>query len=103
MSIAAFIRRFFAAVEATPCPGPSPEELVDGKAFKIKHYPLKAPIHAMSSDTINASIEEDGNVIAQVSEPIHKTMTIDTISMVRFNDALGYKHAVGALFRERKK
>jgi hypothetical protein len=98
-----FRRRFFAEVEATPVAEPAPEELVDGKAFTIKHYSTMCTHYLVPNDVLRATISEDGEVLEQVEETINRSMTVDTISTLRFNDALGYKHAIGVLFGERKK
>jgi len=95
---------FFRRVEATPVPEkPDDSELVDGKAFTIKHYPLERPIYCCSADTLIATINENGKEIAKVEEPINMTVMVDTISTIRLNDALGYKHAFGAIFGQRNK
>jgi hypothetical protein len=96
-----FKSRFFKRVEETTVQEPTEEELVEKCAFKFKHYPLKYPLAVMSGDMIRASITEGGETIAQIEEPMNITMTVNTISVVRFNDALGYKNAVGAVFGER--
>lgn len=97
-----FIKRFFKQVEETPVLPPSEDELVDGQAFKIKHYPLKYPLHARSNDTLTITINlPSEGVDVVVEEKIGEPMYIDTISTVRFNDSLGYKHAIGALFGQR--
>ena len=96
-----YIKNFFSNVEATPNKPVEAHELVDGKAFTIKHYPLQRTMSVRPADRINATLREDHEVIAEVSEPINQTMTIDTISTFRFNDSLGFKHAVGVIFGQR--
>lgn len=98
-----FIKKFFKRVEYTPILPPSEDELVDGQAFKIKHYPLDRPMYLRPHDTLNVRLQilSEG-VDETVTEKIGASMCIDTISTVRFNDALGYKHAIGALFGQRK-
>lgn len=103
MSIATYIKNFFERVESTPIPKPTADELIDGKAFAIKHYLLdNGPFYATANDTlITANICEGRNTLFSVKEKINQTMIINSVSIVRFNDALGYKNAVGAIFGER--
>lgn len=101
MSFQKFKKRFFKQVEAIPEQQPSVTELVDGRAFAIKHYPMSFPVTVIPNDTLTASISENGEKIAEFVEPINMNMTINTCSVFRFNDALGYKNAIGAIFGER--
>lgn len=101
--ISKFIRHFFNRVESTPVPEPTVTELVDGQAFKIKYYPMECPVYAMPGDKLYASVTEDGELIKKVEEDVSTSMTVDTIAIIRFNDALGFKHAIGAVFGERRK
>jgi hypothetical protein len=101
MNIVDYISSFFKRVEAVPEQYPSVDDLVDGRAFAIKHYPLTHPVNVAPKDTLTASISEHGKKIAEFVEPINMTMTIDTCSVFRFNDALGYKCGVGAIFGQR--
>jgi len=101
-SLRRFLDHFFSRVSSVPVPEPSADELIDGKAFAIRHYPLEAPIYTGDFSELRAWILENGERIADIREPVSVAMRIDTISTIRFNDALGFKHAVGALFGERK-
>ena len=101
MNIVDYISSFFKRVEAVPEQYPSVDDLVDGRAFAIKHYPLHNPVHLAPKDTITATISEVGKEIGKFSEPINMELTVDTVSIFRFNDALGYKCGVGAVFGQR--
>lgn len=99
-----YINSFFHSVESVPeaeCQ-PYEYELVNGKALEIRHYPQKRTMVVCPGDSITATITEGNEVIAKVTEPIDKTMLVDTIRTLRFNDSIGYKHAVGVLFGQRK-
>lgn len=99
--IATYISNFFRRIEETPILPPEQEELVEGQAFTIKHYPVSPPRYVHEDDILNISILENRTKVAEVSEKINCNLKIDTISTLRFNDALGYKHAIGALFGQR--
>jgi hypothetical protein len=99
--ISKFIERFFKRVEETPIIPPTEDELVDGKAFRIRHYPLDRPIPVDPTSIIQGSVYEGNELILQKTERVGVSMTVNTISMVRFNDSLGYKNAVGVIFGER--
>lgn len=92
---------FFRRVEAVRIKEPSAEELIDGQAFAIKHYKMKHPVVLVAGDTITGSITEDHEPVASVTEAVDRTMRVNTISSIRFNDSLGFKHAVGIIFGER--
>ena len=103
MRIKNYIRQFFKTVAETPVPLPAQTELIDGRALVIQHYPLTHAQNVESGDLIKGQIIENRTIIAEVQEEIGAPMHIDTISVLRFNDALGFKNAVGAVFGERKK
>ena len=96
-----YLKKFFDTSKAAKEEPIEEHHLIDGKAFAIKHYPLANPCLAASGDTIRAAVRENGEVIKEVEEPITQALSINTISLFRFNDALGYKHAIGAIFGER--
>lgn len=100
-----YLSRFFCRARSVPAHElrPYKEELVEGCAFKIKHYPLKRAYHVMPGDTMNCTIREYGEEIERVEEPMTEAMLVNTIAVVRFNDSLGFKRAVGAIFGERSK
>lgn len=76
MTMRAFLRRFFRAVESVPC-GPREEETIDGQAFEYKTYPLAQAQRVMPTDNITATVIHADGRETVVTENIKMTGTID--------------------------
>ena len=99
-----FIRMFFKTIEETTVLPPSTDELIDGQAFKIKHYPLTKPVQLCARDKLIVTVHDrESKEDFIVEEEIESSIYVDTVSTIRFNDALGYKHAIGAIFGQKNK
>lgn len=99
-----FLKKFFKQVEETPVLPLSEDELVEGQAFKIKHYSLSCSKYFSPKDLLTITIyDTESNEEFKVQEEIESSIYVDTVSTIRFNDALGYKHAIGAIFGQKNK
>ena len=73
----------------------------EGARFELTHNALKKPVFITPEDTLKVTIYEGGSPVDELYEKFGVSMQINTISILRFKDALGFKECVGVLIGER--
>jgi hypothetical protein len=96
----AWWKRFVRRTESVDC-APRTEEMINGRAFSYRLYPLERPVFLNPTDTLTATVTDEHGE-QQFSENAALACEIDTVAMFRFKDALGMVEGIGGAFGKRK-
>ena len=102
MILKSYFKKFFFNCSSVDC-SPKTEEMVNGKAFQYKRYPLHSPVFVSKTDTIRATFHDMTRGCGKAEEFVVEESCgisgeIDSVVIFRAIEAFGMTNVIGAAF-----